>query len=57
MFTGEILHLRDIEKAFGKDSLKMLNTWEQHTLTNKKAIENQDKLLRYFREGVNQHKI
>lgn len=51
LFTGEMLHLRDIEQVFGKGSLQTLNTWEQSTLENEhEALENQERILQYFRE-------
>ena len=57
MFTGNMLHLRDIEKAFGQGSLKILNNWQQETEINKEPTTtiNTD-VLQYFQtqlESIN----
>ena len=47
IFTGEVLHLREIEKAFGKGSLKALGAMNFEK-EDDKAYEKSQKVLKYF---------
>ncbi len=48
IFTGEMMHLRDIEKTFGKGSLRILAALESAVKPNFSYEESAEKIMRYF---------
>jgi hypothetical protein len=54
LFTGNLFHLRAIEKAFGDGSLRVLAAWESATIYAQDAVIEQQ-ILQYFKtDDVNQ---
>jgi len=49
LFTGEILHIRDIEKAFGEGALKKIKKWQQINAVNiEEASKIEEDTIEYF---------
>lgn len=49
LFTGEMMHLREVERTFGKGSLRMLAALESGTKKDLEEGEDYRKILEYFK--------